>query len=327
MNEEIVLTENETQIITDKLNYNADIINAELEKYLNLNDADYNILFDAMRYSSLAGGKKIRASLALEFFTLFNKTDGTDNNMECILPVACAIEMIHTYSLIHDDLPCMDNDDLRRGLPTNHKKFGEAVAVLSGDALLTFAFNIIANAESLNPDAKIKIISEISRAAGHFGMIGGQMMDMSYENEAENKIDVIRLIKLHTLKTGNIIMVSARAGCIAGRASPEETNAATDYAKNIGLAFQVIDDILDKTGDSVTLGKNAGSDLKNNKTTFIDILNGRAEAFEYAKKLTCEALLNLKKLKEININTNTANLEIFAKYLLFRNKRNEKNGI
>ncbi|MCL2775144.1 MAG: polyprenyl synthetase family protein [Oscillospiraceae bacterium] len=317
MDSEIVLTQTETEIITNKLKYNAGIINAGLEKYLNLSDGDYNVLYESMRYSSFAGGKRIRAFLALEFFSLFNQS----GDIEIIFPVACAIEMIHTYSLIHDDLPCMDNDDLRRGLPTNHKKFGEATALLAGDALLTFAFNIIAGAEFINPDAKIRIISEISKAAGHSGMIGGQMMDMLYASHQDKQTDIIRLvklIKLHTLKTGNMIMVSARSGCIAGGASPEETDLATEYAKNIGLAFQVVDDILDKTGDSAFIGKNTGSDEKNNKITFVDILGGIDGAFDYARILTLEALANLKKLKEINKDLDTSDLEIFAKYLLYR---------
>ena len=273
----------------NKLKHNAETVNAALEKYLDLSDSDYNILYESMKYSSLSGGKHIRAFLALEFFSVFAGLN-KNNNPDIILPVAAAIEMIHTYSLIHDDLPCMDDDDFRRGLPSNHKKFGEATALLAGDALLTFAFNIIADAELLTDGKKVKIISEISKAAGHSGMIGGQMMDMLYENK---NIDVIRLIKTHTLKTGNMIIVSARAGCIAGGANEEETNIAAEYAKNIGLAFQVIDDILD------------------NQNLF-------PEAFEYAIKLTAEAVLKLDELKKINKNIETENLKILAEYLLER---------
>ena len=309
------LTNQEREIITQKLKHNAEIVDFALENYLNLNDSDYNILFDSMRYSFLAGGKRIRAFLAFEFFSIFNNFN-KNNNPEMILPVAAAIEMIHTYSLIHDDLPCMDDDDLRRGLPTNHKKFGEATALLAGDALLTFAFNIIADAESLPDDKKVKMISEISRAAGHSGMIGGQMIDMLCQNKS---IDIIRLVKMHALKTGNMIIVSARSGCIASGASEEETLKAAEYAKNIGLAFQVIDDILDITGDVETLGKNVQSDLKNQKNTFVSIFDGDIkETYEYAIKLTYEAILKLEELKKINNNLETANLEMFAKYLLER---------
>ena len=323
----------------NKLKHNAEIVNAALEKYLNLSDDDYDILYESMRYSSLAGGKRVRAFLAFEFFSLFNKnnvgrgdpdapekiTDNNgvsggrslqNNNPEIILPVVCAIEMIHTYSLIHDDLPCMDDDDLRRGLPTNHKKFGEATAVLAGDALLTFAFDIIANDRLLSDGKKVRIISEISRAAGHAGMIGGQMMDMFYENK---NIDIIKLNKTHILKTGQMIIASAKAGCIAGGATEEEISKAADYAKNIGLAFQITDDILDQTSDPAILGKNTKSDLKNNKNTYVNIFGGNIDvAYEEAKKLTSEAVLKLEELKRINKNADTKNLELFANYLLER---------
>ena len=346
----IDLTETERETISRKLKQNAEIVDAAIEKYLSLNDNDYNILFESMRYSSLSGGKRIRAFLALEFFSVFNNVGRDDpgapcinnndpgapcinngvpgghalqnNAPEMILPVAAAIEMIHTYSLIHDDLPCMDDDDLRRGQPTNHKKFGEATAVLAGDALLTYAFNIIANAEFLTDGKKVRIISEISRAAGHMGMIGGQMIDMINENK---NIDIIKLVKMHTLKTGNMIIVSARAGCIAGGATDEEIVKASEYAKNIGLAFQVIDDILDITGETEILGKNVQSDIKNQKNTFVNIFNGDKneqssfiDTFKYAAKLTEEAVLNLEELKKINKNADTKNLEILAKYLLER---------
>jgi len=274
-----------------------------------------------MKYSSLAQGKRIRAFLTLEFFSVFNKINNNQNdnvNADVILPIACAIELIHTYSLIHDDLPCMDDDDLRRGQPSNHIKFGEATALLAGDSLLTYAFNIIADSEYLSDAQKVKIISEISRAAGHTGMIGGQMMDMLFENK---NIDIIRLIKMHALKTGNMIMVSARTGCIAGGASEEEIHKATEYAKNIGLAFQVTDDILDITGDTAVLGKNTKSDLKKGKNTFVNMFGGNTdEAVEYAKKLTDDALLKLGELKKINKNADTKNLEMLAEYLLSRKK-------
>ena len=310
-------------IIEQKLQKNADIVNAALEKYLELYDKDYNRLFDSMRYSCFAGGKKIRAFLVLQFFSIFN---GSDINIDKAVPLAAAVEMIHTYSLIHDDLPCMDNDDLRRGKPTNHKAFGEATALLAGDALLTYAFNVIANAEMLSSDEKVKIISELSYAAGHKGMIGGQMIDMNFEESkdsgCENKIvDVISLIKLHTLKTGNMIMAASRIGSIAGGAAEEEIVLVTNYAKNIGLAFQVIDDILDSTGDSALLGKNTGSDIKNAKTTFLNILS-KDDAYEYAKNLSIEAILCLDKLKEMRgKDGNTEGIEILemlAKYLLDR---------
>jgi geranylgeranyl diphosphate synthase type II len=269
-----------------KLKNNVKIVDAALEKYLDCGDSDYGVLLESMRYSSLSGGKRARAFLCLEFFSVFGK----NRDPEIILPAACALEMIHTYSLIHDDLPCMDDDDMRRGKPSNHKKYGEATALLAGDALLTYAFNIIADAELLPDGTKVRLISEISRAAGHTGMIGGQMMDIAGENKEMN---IVKLIKTYTKKTGALIIAAAKSGCIAGNASEEEIKAAADYAKNIGLAFQVTDDILDGA-------ENAAAD------------------FEYAKKLTSEALLGLENLKKINKNTETKNLEFFADYLLGR---------
>lgn len=327
------LNEHDREIIESKLKVNADIVNNALSEYLELDDKDYGVLFESMRYSSLAGGKRIRAFLVMQFYELFrgNSTGGqTDIDIEKSLPLAVAVEMIHTYSLIHDDLPCMDNDDMRRGKPTNHKKYGEATALLAGDALLTYAFNIVANTPLLSPEEKVRIISEMSYAAGHNGMIGGQMMDMDTadidsevdkSNSAADAISAIRLIKLHTLKTGNMIMTSARIGCIAGGAGEEEADLAMSYAKNIGLAFQIIDDILDKTGDSVLLGKNTGSDDKNSKTTFLNILS-EGDAYAYAQTITLEAVMALDKLKEsgkINRDADAAKtLEMLAKYLLDR---------
>lgn len=287
------LSVQDISFIKNKFEENAQTINAGLEHYLNISgSSDYVNLIESMKYSGLSGGKRIRAFLTRECFSIFN---GYCDD-EIILPVACAVEIIHAYSLIHDDLPCMDNDDMRRGQPTNHKKFGEAVAVLAGDALLTFAFHILADAEKINPEIKVKIISEISRAAGYSGMVGGQTMDMNYEN---SKIDVIRLIKLHTLKTGALIIAAARAGCIAAGASKDELDLISDYAKNIGLAFQVIDDSFDGDG-------------------FVNLLGNVEDTIEYARNLTLDALLKLEKLKETNAKINVESLEAAAKYLLYR---------
>ena len=280
-----------------KLRERAEAVNAELERYLSPSDPDFAVLCESMRYSSLAGGKRVRAFLALEFFSVFSR--GQD--AEIALPVACAIEMIHTYSLIHVDLPCMDDDDFRRGQPSNHKKFGEAVALLSGDALLTYAFGVIAEAELLPDEKKVRIIAEISRAAGHFGMVGGQVMDIRGET-----LGMKALSKMHALKTGNMIVASAKTGCIAGGASGKETEMAARYAKNIGLAFQIIDDIFDKAEDG------AQNNLAN-------VFGGGAErAFGRAKMLTDGALAEIEALKKENKDIETENLEIFATYLLER---------
>lgn len=282
-------------MIEEKIRDNAKTVNAALGKYLLTGDPDYEILYDSMRYSSLSGGKRVRAFLTLEFFSVF----GRGQNPEIALPAACAIEMIHTYSLIHDDLPCMDDDDLRRGQPSNHKKFGEAVALLAGDALLTYAFNIIAEAKFPAAGKKVKIISELSEAAGHAGMIGGQMMDM----QAGGKNT---LAKTHALKTGSLITASAKAGCFAAGAAGKKTAIAADYAKNIGLAFQIVDDILDKAEDDP-------------KNSFVSIFGGdETKAYEYAKTLTAKALTSLEELKKTDKSIDTENLGIFAKYLLER---------
>ena len=280
--------------IEKKLKESAKAVNAALEEYLDMGDPDCAVLCESMRYSSLSGGKRVRAFLALEFFSLFG-----GQGADAALPIACAIEMIHTYSLIHDDLPCMDDDDFRRGQPSNHKKFGEAVALLAGDALLTLAFGIIADAKFLPDDKKIRLISEIAQAAGHKGMVGGQAMDMGGIGK---NIEMATLVKTHMLKTGSMIAVSAKAGCIAGGASEEQIEMAADYAKNIGLAFQIIDDMLDKDDGA---GNN-----------FVNICGGGEAAYEYAARLTGEALTSLDELKKKNIDTK--NLENLAKYLLER---------
>ena len=288
------LNAQDIEYIKSKFQENARIIDAGLERYLDISGSDYAVLAEAMQYSALSGGKRIRGFLTRECFGIFN---GYLDD-ELILPVVCAIEIIHAYSLIHDDLPCMDDDDMRRGKPSNHKKFGEAVAILAGDALLTFAFNILADAEKINPEIKIKIISEISRAAGYSGMVGGQVMDINCADiQDNNKFDTIRLVKMHTLKTGAVIMAAARAGCIIAGAGEKELELISEYAKNIGLAFQVTDDIFDGDGFAGILGD---------------------EAMEYARKLTLEALLKLEKLKELNAGINVKSLETAAKYLLCR---------
>jgi len=290
--------------IEDKLAENARIINAGLEGYLEIPvgdcaDGGYADLIAAMRYGALSGGKRIRGFLTRACFEAVN---GCCDD-EIILPVACAVEIIHAYSLIHDDLPCMDDDDMRRGQPSCHAKFGEATALLAGDALLALAFNIIAEIQSerISPEDKVRLVAEISRAAGYSGMVGGQAMDLHRGNNAGNReVSVIRLLKLHTMKTGALIITAARAGCIAAGMGDGERAAdlICEYAKNIGLAFQVVDDSFDGDGFAALLGAEPGT--------------------EYARSLTLEALLKLEALKEINPKINVKSLETAAKYLLHR---------
>ena len=244
----------------------------------------FDILLESRRYSLMAGGKRIRPALTLAFCRLFG------GDPEAALPYACALEMIHTYSLIHDDLPCMDDDDLRRGKPTNHRVYGEAMALLAGDALLTDAFALAAENPKQSGAVNARAVSILSRAAGSRGMVGGQVLDLLGE-ESEHRPDFDRLLQTHRLKTGALIRAAAALGALA--AGVEESDARMRdvliYAEGIGLVFQIVDDILDVTGDAAELGKNIGSDAQENKTTFLSFLTIE-EARAYAERLNAEAL-------------------------------------
>jgi geranylgeranyl diphosphate synthase type II len=212
-----------------------------------------DILRDAVRYSLFAGGKRLRPALALGAAEIISGDDAV------ALPAACAIEMIHTYSLIHDDLPAMDNDDLRRGKPTLHKVHGEAIAILAGDALLTMAFDVLSQAKDL------RVIQEVARAAGVGGMVGGQVLDLQSERKA---ISLDQLRHLHACKTGALIRVSVRCGALLAEANEEQFEALTRFGEHLGLAFQIADDILDVTGEEDLLGKPIGSDEAKQKSTY-----------------------------------------------------------
>ena len=244
------------------------------------------MLYEAERYSLLAGGKRVRAALVLETCRMLGGKD------EAALPFACAIEMIHTYSLIHDDLPCMDNDDLRRGKPTNHKVFGEAYATLAGDGLLTDAFAICAMNPHVSGDCAAAAVALLSGAAGSYGMIKGQVMDIYGES---HKLTEAELVELHMGKTGAMICASCQLGCLAAGYAPnhEMTERLTAFAQKIGLVFQIIDDILDMTSTDEELGKNIGSDKDSNKTTFMSFFTVD-EARDYAASLTDEAITSIK---------------------------------
>jgi geranylgeranyl diphosphate synthase type II len=214
-------------------------------------------LIEAMEYSLMAGGKRLRPALALGAA----RAAGADEDVA--LPAACALEMIHTYSLIHDDLPAMDNDDLRRGLPTAHKAFGEATAILAGDALLTLAFEVLA--ESGNA----AIVREIAHASGVCGMAGGQFIDLASEGK---QLTVAQLREIHRCKTGALIRVAVRAGALLAGAPGPVLDALTLYGEHVGLAFQIADDILDVVGDEAAIGKPVGSDVLNEKATYPALL-------------------------------------------------------
>ncbi len=226
-------------------------------------EADLQVC-EAMSYSLNIGGKRIRPIVTLAFCEIC----GCDQ-LDAVLDIACAIEMIHTYSLIHDDMPCMDNDELRRGKPSCHVKFGQATALLAGDALLTFAFDVIANT-NLSPRIKIEVIKVISDSIGHRGMILGQNLDI---NNIENvNIDIGNLDKINLLKTGQLIKAAAVAGCVVAGADQEEIDVAGSYGLDLGLAFQIRDDVLDEVGDEALIGKPVGSDKSNNKVTYANLL-------------------------------------------------------
>lgn len=239
----------------------------------------YGKLVDAMSYSLLGGGKRIRPVLTLEACRFCG------GELETALPFACALEMVHTYSLIHDDLPCMDDDDLRRGRPTNHRVFGQANAVLAGDALLTAAFEVIAKAPSFTAEQRLAAVRVLSEAAGPGGMVAGQVLDM----EASLPIrEVSQIRAIESLKTGKLIVAAVQLGCIAAAGNDTFWQALSTYAEKIGLAFQIQDDILDCEGNEEELGKPIGSDEANGKVTFVT-LTDIATCREMVRSLTMEA--------------------------------------
>ena len=261
-------------------------IESALPQYLPEIDTPQGKVSEAMAYSLLGGGKRIRGCLVLAMCELCG------GELESALPIACAVEMVHAYSLIHDDLPCMDNDTLRRGKPTCHIQFDEATALLAGDALLTHAFSAVNSAYfngTIPADTVLRCISQLARAAGVEGMIGGQMIDIAHGSQS---MTPELLEKMHSMKTGALIRASAVMGCLAAGAPRDIVLQADLYAARIGLAFQIVDDILDTTGDSSTLGKST-SDAQNHKTTYVT-LYGEENAREMVRRLVLEADLAVK---------------------------------
>ncbi len=224
---------------------------------------DKDSLNESMYYSLIGGGKRIRPVLALA------SAEAVGGQLQDILPAAVSLELIHTYSLIHDDLPAMDNDDYRRGRLSNHKVFGEAQAILAGDALLTYAFELLAAPGLGLPERQLRVIREVAVAAGKAGMVGGQVADVAGEGRTLNLEEIE---KIHKAKTGALLTVSARLGGILAGGTELQVEALTDYAQALGLAFQIKDDILDVVGDSETIGKPVGSDLRQGKSTYPSLL-------------------------------------------------------
>ena len=262
----------------------------DIEKKLESSITADNSAAQAMKYSLLSGGKRIRPILLLEFYALCG------GNGDSALNFAAALEMIHTYSLIHDDLPCMDNDDMRRGRPSCHKAFGEDTALLAGDALLTLAFKTAAETDGIPADRVLKAIAVLAENAGISGMVGGQVEDLAFEKSGAT-IDELR--GMYLKKTSCLLSAGAVCGSILAGADEKELKYAAEYSEKLGLAFQIIDDILDCTSDEKTLGKPIGSDEKNGKTTYVTLL-GIDGAKAEAERLSNEALTALCKIKGDN---------------------------
>lgn len=264
-----------------------EIVEANLQEELRRTKSLDENLSRAMEYSLMAGGKRLRPCL------LIAAAEACGANGEKFLQVASALEMIHTYSLIHDDLPAMDNDDYRRGKLTNHKVFGEAMAILAGDALLTLAFEVALRQKDVEPETLFAVVTEISVAAGAAGMVGGQVIDLRSEGV---QIDLATLKQMHMGKTGALFKAALRSGALLAQAPADKLEALTRYAENFGLAFQITDDILDVEGDAKILGKATGSDAKKNKSTYISLTS----------------LDEAKRLAQAAVDEATSALEIFG---------------
>lgn len=280
------------------------LIEDALSDYLPQEKNAQALVFEAARYSLLGGGKRIRPALLLEFY----KACG--GRVEDALPFACGLEMIHTYSLVHDDLPCMDNDDLRRGKPSSHKAFGEAVAVLVGDVLLNRAFEVMLDdtRSAIEPRNAMHAAHEIARCSGGYGMIGGQIIDITLSGKT---YDSNQLVEMVHLKTGALLEAACAGGCLLAGADEVTVKAARQYAACVGLAFQIKDDVLDVQGSEAVLGKRTGNDAQNEKYTFVSAY-GLTECNEIIKQLTADALKALRAFEQRDF------LEMLALWLVNR---------
>jgi len=282
------------------------LVDAALARFLPPAENYPPAIFQAMRYSVFAGGKRLRSILALAAAEAVRATPAD------ILPMACALECIHTYSLIHDDLPAMDNDDYRRGRLTNHKMFGEANAILAGDALLTFAFELMTDArhwKHISPACVLQVVYEIAYAIGTFGLIGGQVVDLQMERQ---EVDLPTLQYIHSHKTGALIRASARSGALLGGGSPAEVEALTHYGTHVGLAFQIMDDILDVRGDEALMGKGLRKDEVRQKATYPRLL-GLVESEMRAQSAAAAGIAALEPL-----GARGALLEALAQFIISR---------
>lgn len=277
------------------------IVEEALQRYLPSDDIPPEI-YEAVRYSVFNGGKRIRPILCLA------AAEAVGGDLAPAMPVACALELIHTYSLIHDDLPSMDNDDLRRGKPTCHKVFGENMAVLAGDALLTEAFVLLSRAEKVmfSAERRLAVIQEIAYAAGISGMVGGQALDVISEKYVA---DENTLVEIHRRKTGALIVASVKSGAIMSSAGKDKIQSLAEYGINVGLAFQIADDILNVEGDSGLMGKTTGSDAAGNKLTYPSLLG-----MEMAKK-KLDQYIALAEASLVGFNERAMPLTLIARYI------------
>lgn len=278
------------------------IVEAALDQSLAI--AEPVTIYESMRYSLLAGGKRLRPILCLAACEMLGGTT------EMAINTACALEMIHTMSLIHDDLPAMDNDDLRRGKPTNHKVYGEDIAILAGDGLLSYAFEYVARTPNVPADRLLQVIIRLGKAVGAEGLVGGQVVDLQCEGKSDVSVETLNFI--HTHKTGALLEVCVTSGAILAGAKPEEIEKLSKYAQNIGLAFQIIDDILDITATQEELGKTAGKDLAAQKVTYPSLW-GIEKSQAEARKLIDEAIASLA-----DYGANAAPLQALGEYIVNR---------
>jgi farnesyl diphosphate synthase len=275
--------------LTEALTVTSQAVNSELDRLLPVSESPDSRVHEAMRYASLDGGKRLRPFLVMQSASLFNVAESA------AIRVACAIEMIHCYSLVHDDLPCMDDDDLRRGRPTCHKAFDEATALLAGDALLTKAFEVLVNpATHADPSVRCELVADLAHASGGQGMVGGQMIDLQAHTL---NLDVAGITRLQQLKTGRLFSFSCEAGAVLGKAHGELRLALRNYAHDLGLAFQIADDILDVEGDVAEVGKRLNKDADAGKATFVSLL-GLERAKSQADMLAEQACRHLDPFGE-----------------------------
>jgi len=300
------MTPNHSLSLGEYLEARKKITDDALEKYLPGEENYPPVIFQAVRYSVFAGGKRLRPILCIA------AAETVGGDIKSVLPIACALELIHTYSLIHDDLPALDDDDYRRGMLTSHKVFGEDMAILAGDALLTDAFRLMSEKKlmaGLEPEKLLTVIHDIAEAAGCFGMVGGQVVDVQSEGKTVDR-EVLHYI--HTRKTGAMITVAVKAGALLSNAGAAELNSLISYGQNIGLAFQVADDILNVEGDREVLGKGTGSDASRGKVTY-PALMGLDESRKKAGELVENAISALKSFDH-----RAEPLRMIARYIVER---------